>query len=388
MATSESLPKTTARSGGHIPITQRLVSLDAFRGATMALMVLVNNSGDGSHTYGPLNHSEWNGWTITDVVFPSFLWIVGVALTLSLGSRLERGVTKSALMLQALRRAAIIYALGLLVYMFPFFDFGTMRILGVLQRIAICYFVASAIYLWTPRVRAQIVWIVSLLVGYWLIMMLVPTPGYGAGRLDLEGNISHYVDRVVLGAHNYAGTKTWDPEGIISTLPAIATALFGILAGHVLRMKNSLTERTTIMFLAGNALMALGLICDIWLPINKKLWTSSFSLFMAGLDFALLAGFVYLVDGKGYKRVVQPLVIMGMNAIAIYMLSELLATAIVVVHWGTGATATNLQLWLYRTFFVPLASPHNAALLWAIEFTLLMWLAAYAMYKKKWFIRI
>ena len=354
----------------------------------MALMVLVNNSGDGSHTYGPLNHSDWNGWTITDVVFPSFLWIVGVSMTLSLGGRLDRGVAKSALMLQAFRRAAIIYALGLLVYMVPFFDFSTMRILGVLQRIGICYFIASAIYLWTPKVRAQIVWIVSLLAGYWLIMMLIPTPGYGAGRLDLEGNISHYVDRIVLGAHNYSGTKTWDPEGIISTLPAIATALFGILAGHVLRLRKSLPERTTIMFLAGNALMALGLICDIWLPINKKLWTSSFSLFMAGLDFVLLAGFVYLVDGRGYRRVVQPAVIMGMNAISIYMLSELLAIGLGTVRWRTGATTTNLQTWLYKTCFAPLASPYNASLLWAVVFTLLMYAAAYGMYKKKWFIRI
>jgi len=364
------------------------VSLDAFRGLTMALMVLVNNTGDGAHTYHPLNHSEWNGWTITDVVFPSFLWIVGVAITLSLGGRLERGVSRAALTWQAFRRGLIIYALGLLTYLFPFFDFSTMRVLGVLQRIGICYFLASVIYLWTPKVRAQIAWIVALLAGYWMIMMLVPTPGYGAGRLDVEGNISHYVDWIVLGRHNYAGTKTWDPEGIVSTLPAIATALFGILAGHILRLKKELTERTTLMFLVGNVLLALGLICDIWLPINKKLWTSSFALFMAGLDFVLLAGFVYLVDGKGYKRIVRPAVIMGMNAITIYMLSELLAVALFSIKWGQGAAATTLQSWLYRTCFAPLASPYNAALLWAVAFTLLMYLAAYGMYKKKWFVRI
>lgn len=388
MATSESLSSTPAPGGGRVPITQRLVSLDAFRGATMALMVLVNNSGDGTHTYGPLNHSDWNGWTITDVVFPSFLWIVGVSMTLSLGGRLERGAAKSTLMLQAFRRAAIIYALGLLVYLFPLFDLGTMRVLGVLQRIGICYFLASAIYLWTPKVKAQIAWIVALLVGYWLLMAFVPVPGYGAGRLDLEGNLSHYVDRIVLGKHNYGGTPTWDPEGIVSTLPAIATALFGILAGHVLRMKRSLPERTTLLFVAGNALLALGLICDIWLPINKKLWTSSFSLFMAGLDFVLLAFFVHFVDGRGYKRVAKPAVIMGMNAITIYMLSELLAIALGAIRWGKGATAMNLQTWLYRTCFAPFASPYNASLLWAVAFTLLMYLAAYAMYRKQWFIRI
>jgi predicted acyltransferase len=388
MATPELHTKTSAPAGGHLPIAQRLVSLDAFRGAVMALMVLVNNSGDGSHTYGPLKHSVWNGWTITDVVFPSFLWIVGVAMTFSLGGRLERGAAKSTLMLQAFRRAAIIYALGLLVYLFPFFDLGTMRILGVLQRIGICYFLASAIYLWTPKVRAQIIWIVSLLGVYWLLMAFVPVPGYGAGRLDLEGNLSHYVDWNVLGAHNYAGTKTWDPEGIVSTLPAIATALLGILAGHVLRMKRTLPERTTMMFLVGNALIALGLICDIWLPINKQLWTSSFTLFMAGLDFVLLAFFVYFVDGQGYKRMAKPAVIMGMNAITIYMLSELLAIALSAIRWGQGAAAINLQAWLYKTCFAPLVSPYNASLLWAVVFTLLMYLAAYAMYRKEWFIRI
>jgi predicted acyltransferase len=291
-------------------------------------------------------------------------------------------------MLQAFRRAAIIYALGLLVYIFPFFDLRTMRVLGVLQRIGICYFLASAIYLWTPKVKAQIAWIVALLGAYWLLMAFVPVPGFGAGRLDVDGNLSHYVDWHVLGVHNYAGTRTWDPEGIISTLPAIATALFGILAGHVLRMKKTLPERTTIMFLAGNALIALGLICDIWLPINKKLWTSSFSLFMAGLDFVLLSFFVYFVDGQGYKRVAKPAVIMGMNAITIYMLSELLAGGMESIRWGTGAAATNLQRWLFTTCFAPVASPYNAALLWAVVYTLLMYVAAYAMYKKQWFVRI
>jgi predicted acyltransferase len=218
-----------------------------------------------------------------------------------------------------------------------------------------------------------------LLGGYWLLMMLVPVPGYGPGRLDVEGNLSHYVDRIVLGHHNYASTKTWDPEGIVSTLPAIATALFGMLAGQVLRMKTSLAERMTTLFFIGNALLAAGLICDIWLPINKKLWTSSFSLFMAGLAFVLLAMFVYLVDYLGYQRFFKPFVIMGMNAITVYMLSELLASTL---------DATGLHEWLYQHGFAVLASPPNASLLWAVSFTLLMYLAAYAMYRKNWVVRI
>jgi predicted acyltransferase len=359
------------------PAAARLVSLDVFRGGTMALMVLVNNSGDGAHTYGPLQHSEWNGWTLTDTVFPAFLWIVGVAITLSLGKRMAAGVARRTLFLQVLRRAAILYVLGLVVYAYPL-NLSTQRWLGVLQRIAICYLIASAIYL-TTGVRGQIIWIVSLLGGYWLLMKLVPVPGYGAGDLAVGHNLSNYIDQVVLGRHNYAGTKAWDPEGIVSTLPSIATALFGIMAGHILLLRRELAERTTWLFVCGNILIALGLIANIWLPINKKLWTSSFSLFMAGLDFVVFAICLWLVDGRGYKRAVKPLVIMGMNAITVYMISELLDEALSAMHWREP---------LYRAVFVPLASPMNASLLYAISYTLVLWLIAFGMYRRGWFWRV
>jgi predicted acyltransferase len=362
----------------------RLVSLDAFRGATMALMILVNTPG-GSDSYGPLNHSEWNGWTITDVVFPSFLWIVGVAITLSLGKRMDAGVPRSRLFFSVLRRAAIIFFLGLIVYAAPDFSLSTQRIFGVLQRIAICYLIASAIYL-TTRWRMQIVWIVALLTSYWLIMMLVPVPGYGAGDLAVGHNIANYVDRIVLGAHNYAGTKEWDPEGLISTLPSIATALLGIMAGHILKLKRNLAERTTWLYLAGSVLITLGLICNMWLPINKKLWTSSFSLFMGGLDFVIFAGFVWLIDGRGYQRYVRPLVIMGMNAIAVYLASELVEEAMSTIHAG-GRQSPNLHEWIYQTLFAPLASARNASLAYAVCYVLVMYGIAYAMYRKHWFLR-
>src|SRR5260370_6847614 len=264
---------------------QRLVSLDAFRGATMALMVLVNTPGDGEHVYGPLRHAEWNGWTPTDVVFPSFMWIVGVPLTLSLSRRIAAGVSRAQLVTQTFRRALILYGLGLLVYAFPNFNLSTQRLLGVLQRIAICYFIAVAIYLFT-RVRGQIIWIVSLLAGYWLLMALVPVPGYVSGRLDVEGNLAHYIDRIVLGAHNYAQTKTWDPEGIVSTLPAIATILFGIMAGHILRIDRTLARRTAWLLALGLLLIAAGRLFPPWLPINNKLMATSFPLFIAGLRFS------------------------------------------------------------------------------------------------------
>jgi predicted acyltransferase len=365
----------------------RLISLDAFRGATMALMILVNNPGDGAHTYTPLEHAEWNGWTPTDVVFPSFLWVVGVAMTLSLDRRVASGVPRARLLAESLRRAAILYVLGLLVYVYPGFSLSTQRVMGVLQRIAVCYLIATAIYLWT-RLRGQILWIVSLLAVYWLLMTLVPVPGYGPGRLDVEGNLAHYVDRLVLGTHNYRATKTWDPEGVISTLPSIATVLFGILAGRMLRMERALSERTTWMFLAGNLLLATGLICDQWLPINKKLWTSSFALFMAGLDFVILAGFVWLVDGRGYHRAVKPLVIMGMNAITVYLASEFLDEALGGIRWSNGAQTISLHSWLYQHLFLPLASPVNASLLYGLAYTLLMYLVAWLMFRRRWFVSV
>ncbi|HXB72746.1 MAG TPA: DUF5009 domain-containing protein [Candidatus Acidoferrales bacterium] len=371
--------------------TERLVSLDAFRGATIAFMILVNTPGDGRHAYAPLQHAEWHGWTATDVVFPSFLWIVGVAMTLSMGRSVAAGASRAHLLTRALRRATIIFVLGVLVYVYPGFDLGTQRILGVLQRIAICYLIAAAIYL-TTGIRGQIAWIAGLLTGYWLIMAFAPVPGYGSGRLDVEGNFAHYIDRLVLGSHNYRSTRTWDPEGIISTIPAIATALFGILAGHILRLKRTLAERTTWLFLAGNLLIAAGLICNQWLPINKKLWTSSFSLFMAGLDFVIFAMFLWLVDGLGYKRVVKPLVIMGMNAIVVYLASEFLDEAFGWIRWSSqtsseGRTIT-LHQWIFDHLFAPLLSPINASLLYGVAYTLVIYLFAYAMYRRRWFVRV
>ena len=374
----------TGEQNNPIPAAERLVSLDAFRGATIALMVLVNTAGDWHHVYPPLQHAEWNGWTITDVVFPSFLWIVGVSLTLSFARRIAAGVSRKKLFLHVLRRAAVLYVFGLILYGFPKFDLSTLRLLGVLQRIAICYVIASAIYL-TTSIRGQIIWIAGLLVSYWCLMTLVPVPGYGPGNLSVEGNLAHYVDRIVLGAHNYASTKTWDPEGIVSTLPAIATALFGILCGHILRLRRTLPEKMTYLFVAGNLLITVGLICNTWLPINKKLWTSSFSLFMAGLDFVIFAICVWAIDSAGYKRVVRPFVIMGMNAITVYMASELVEEILSVIHVGSGV---SLRSWIYSTFFAPLASPINASLLYAVAYTLLMFLIAYGMYRRKWFLRV
>ncbi|HSM78021.1 MAG TPA: heparan-alpha-glucosaminide N-acetyltransferase domain-containing protein [Bryobacteraceae bacterium] len=362
--------------------SERLISLDAFRGLTMALMVLVNNAGSGA-IYYQFKHAEWNGWTIADTIFPSFIWIVGVAITIALGKRVASGVPKSRLLTQATRRACILFVFGLIVYLAPAFDLSTQRILGVLQRIAICYLIAVALYLSTG-VRGQILWTLGLLAAYWMLMTLVPVPGYGPGNLSVEGNFAHYIDRIVLGAHNYHSTQTWDPEGVVSTLPAIATGLLGLLAGRLLTLQRSLAERCVWLFITGSGLLFAALVCDIWMPINKHLWTSSFSLFMAGLDFLVFAGFLWLVDGCGYRKYVKPFTIMGMNAIAVYMVSELFAEVLEEVQAG----GDSLQSWIYQHLFASIASPPTAAMLYAVAFTLLMYALAYALYRKKWFLRV
>lgn len=348
----------------------------------MALMVLVNNGG-GPGSYSQLEHSDWNGWTLTDCVFPSFLWIVGVSIALSLSKRLAAGVPRSRIAMQTLRRAAILYCLGLLVYLYPEFHFGTMRLLGVLQRIAICYLIASLIYL-TTSLRGQIIWIVGLLTSYWLMMKLVPVPGFGAGHLDVQGNFAHYVDQMVLGVHNYSQTKTWDPEGIVSTLPAIATALFGILAGRVLQWKREIAARSSWLFVIGGLLFIAALACNEWMPINKKLWSVSFCLLMAGLDFMVYAGTLWVIDGEGCRRFTKPFAIIGMNAITVYMVSELLAGTLEAVRVGGG----SLQQAAFQGAFASWAGPANASLLYALSYVVLMFAVAYGMYRKGWFLKV
>lgn len=362
--------------------SERLVSLDAFRGLTVAFMVLVSNPGSLA-IYRSLDHSPWNGWTITDVVFPSFLWIVGVAITLSIGKRLERGTPRRRIFAQACRRAAILYALGLLIYAIPAFDLGTLRLLGVLQRIAICYLVCTAIYL-IARLRTQILLLAGILIVYWLAMKLIPVPGFGSGNLSVEGNLAHYVDWRVLGRHNYAGTGTWDPEGIVSTLPAIGTTIFGMLAGMMLASKKSISERVVWLFLVGNVLLAAGTFSSLWMPINKKLWTDPFCLLMAGMDFVLFAMFLWGMDGLKLRWKIGPLLAFGKNALAIYMVSELLSA----VLYSARVKGISVHEWLFRTGFEGLGPPATSSLLYAIAYLAAMYGLAWLMDRKRWYVKV
>lgn len=356
---------------------KRLLSLDAFRGITIASMLLVNNPGDWNHVYPQLEHAEWSGWTFTDLVFPSFLWIAGVSMTLSFAKRIETGANRGTLLLHAARRAALIFLVGFLIAYLPRLDLAHVRIPGVLQRIAVCYLIASAIFL-TNQLRGILLWIAGLLTVYWLLMTLVPVPGCGAGVLTKECNFAGWIDSLTLQGHMWSQTKTWDPEGLISTLPSIATTLFGITCGLLLRTALSMAEKTAWMFTAGCSLMFSGAVMNIWMPINKSLWTSSFSVFMAGVAFTVLAFFYWLIDVQKFTTWARPLAIYGSNAIAIYVVSDVIVITMGKLHWHAPAYAP----------FQAIAPPEVASVLFALTHVLVMGLFAWFLYWKKWFVRL
>ena len=368
--------------------TERLVSLDVFRGITIAGMVLVNDPGSWEHIYWPLEHAQWHGWTPTDLVFPFFLFIVGVAITLAFASRVESGRTTRDLYLKVIKRTLIIFAIGLFLNAFPYFDFSVLRIPGVLQRIAVCYFFASIIFLNT-KIRTQVVITIALLLVYWLLVKLIPAPGFAAGDLSKEGSLPSFVDRVVFGKHVWAQAKVYDPEGLLSTIPALATTLIGVLTGHWLRTKKSSYEKVAGLFVAGAICVAVGWAWNAFFPINKALWTSSYVLFTGGLAMQFLALCYWIIDIKGYRRWAKPFEVFGVNAIALYMGAGIMADLLGVIKMtGSDGTKVSLGSWIYENLFASWASPINASLAFAIAFVLvwlgLMWI----LYKRKIFIKV
>lgn len=371
------------------PPSTRLVSLDVARGITIAFMILVN-SGVQNYSYSALQHAPWNGWTPTDLVFPTFLFLVGVSLVFSFEARLAQGATRSSLMLHTVRRAATLFLLGIVVNGFPFFPLDTLRIYGVLQRIAVCFLLASALYLLDRRPASKIALIVIALAGYWVMMRWIPVPGFGLPvrdipLLDPDRNLVAVVDRHIFPGRLYEGTR--DPEGLLSTLPALATTLLGMLTAMWLRSTQTPTRKAIGMLVAGVTGISLGIFWGHWFPINKKLWTSSYVLFAAGCALLLLSICYWTVDVKKWRKGwTYPWLVFGMNAIGVYIFAELLSATLSAIH--AGGAHVSLSGYLYLKYFAKIPSRPLSSLADALCFVAICFLPAAWLYRKKIFLKV
>jgi predicted acyltransferase len=368
--------------------SDRLISLDVFRGITIAGMVLVNNPGSWATIYWPLGHAEWHGWTPTDFIFPFFVFIVGVAIPLAFSRRVEQGGSKRDLYLKIIRRTLIIFALGIFLAGFPYFEFSTIRIPGVLQRLAVCYLFASIIFLNT-KVRTQIIITAVLLVGYCLLMTRFNAPGFAVGDLSKEGSLASYIDRVVFGPHIWRQGKVYDPEGLLSTIPAIATALFGVLTGQWLRTNKPSYEKVAGLFAAGAVCIVIGWAWNPFFPINKALWTSSFVFFTGGMALEFLALCYWLIDIKKNQWWTKPFVVFGVNAIILFVGSAVMARLLGLIKVPTAdGSRISLQSWIFQNLLLSWLPPYRASLAFAICF-ILVWLGLmWILYRRKIFIKV
>jgi predicted acyltransferase len=373
------------------------VALDVFRGLTIAGMLLVNNPGTWSAIYPPLRHAAWHGWTPTDLIFPFFLFIVGITTHLSLAARQTRGDDDRVLVKQVLRRGGIIILLGLLLSGFPFipkfgFDLSTMRIPGVLQRIGVAY-IAAALLTMRTSAKTQVAILAALLLGYWAAMTLIPVPGTGArGALALatpDGSLAAWLDRTLLGNHLWRVSKTWDPEGILSTIPAIGTAMLGVFAGRWIASSRPLMERLAGLFAIGSIAIVAGLMWSWSFPINKNLWTSSYVLFTAGFACIVLATCLWLIDIHQIRGWTKPFAIYGVNPLLAFVGSGLMARLIgSLIKVNYQGKELALQAVSYKMFYEPYFEPRFASMLWGLSFVMLWLGILWLFYRKNWLLRV
>jgi predicted acyltransferase len=369
--------------------SERLLSLDVFRGATVAAMILVNNPGSWDSVYSPLLHAHWNGCTPTDLIFPSFLFIVGMSIHFAYQVKLQEGLTGKVFS-KILKRTLIIFSLGILIAWFPIFSFerlSHLRIPGVLQRISLVFFFCSLIYFktnWLTQIRIASI----LLVGYFLLMTLVPVPGVGPPSLEPETNLGAWLDRLLLNGHLWAQSKTWDPEGILSTIPAIATGIIGMLVGQLFSKLEGQESRTTWLFFTGCALSLAGWTWGLFFPINKSLWTSSYVLYTAGLAMQTFACCYWLVDVLGFRKWATPFTYYGTNAIFVFVASGLLAKTLIRIKVTQGSEEVSLWSFIYENAYASWLRPKDASLAFAVTLILLFLVILWQMYRRKIFVKV
>jgi predicted acyltransferase len=354
----------------------------------IALMILVNSPG-GATYYDFLQHASWNGWTLADIVFPFFIFIVGASIPFAFTSKLDRGISRRTLLIRIARRTIILFILGIFISGFPFgFDPATFRIMGVLQRIALCYLFASLVFLFLkPKWRILVTLAIPIV--YWMLMTLVPVPGYGPGVLTENGNLAGYIDRLLLGRHIYTFTGTYDPEGVLSTLPAVATALIGVLAGQHLKSGAKPKTKTVNLLLYGSISLAIGFMWNFWFPINKNLWTSSYVAFTGGIALILLATCYFVIDAKRHIAWTKPFSILGLNAIFVYVLSEIVNLILTYTNIPISETANvSLKSLIYENLFASWAGPLHGSFMYGLALLAFCWAIATIFYYKRIFIKV
>ncbi|HEX6941346.1 MAG TPA: DUF5009 domain-containing protein [Gemmatimonadaceae bacterium] len=376
--------------------TERLLSLDVFRGLTVAGMLLVNQPGDWGAIYPPLAHAAWNGWTPTDLIFPFFLFIVGVTTHLSLEARRRRGVSDRAITAQIARRGLMIVLCGLLLASFPWWPIEritAMRFPGVLQRIGVAYFF-GALFTLRGSLTRHVLILVALLYGYWFAMTVLPVPGTGAmGQLVLDNpsaSLAAWLDRAVFGRHLWRSAVTWDPEGLLSTIPAIGTVILGVFTGRWISGKAPIHERLVGLFAAGALATMVGLMWNWSFPINKSLWTSSYVLFTAGVAATSLATCIWLIDVQGVKWWTKPFTWFGRNPLLAFLGTGLMSRTIYsLIRLPNGdGTSQSLQRVIYENAYASWLSPKDASLLFALSYVALWALILWYLDKRRWYWKV
>ncbi len=394
MSTMQALtaPAQSPEGSNTNPYPGRLMCLDVFRGLLVAGMILVDNGDDKS--YWALRHAEWNGWTPADFIFPSFLFLVGVSMVFSYSARMQRGESRAQILWHAFKRSLLLIAIGLFVNGFPFIgiDWHSFRFEGVTQRIALCYFVAAILMLWSNR-RGQIIAIAACLLGYWAILRFVPVPGFGMpGRdvpfMDQNGNIAAWLDRKLFVGHLYNGNR--DPEGIIHTIPAIATTLIGVLTGSWLRSGRDRGTTAIRMASFGILGLAAGEVWNLWFPINKNLWTSSFVVFAGGFSLVFLALLYWVTEIQQWRGAwTMPILVFGMNAIAGFVADSFVYGP--GYSWtikGPNGTAVLLHDAVQARLETLVANPANAALIFTVASVLFCWVLLWLLWRKRVFLKV
>ncbi len=367
----------------HAGTATRLMSLDVFRGLTMVLMTVVNNPGSWTYVYPPLRHAEWNGWTITDLVFPFFIFIVGVAIPYAL-SKYRESESRQAIYLKIFRRAATLFLLGLILAGFPSFDLTTIRIMGVLQRLALCYLFAALLFLHT-NTRTQFVIAVLCLVVYELLMQ-IPVPDRDTLLQTKDDNFGAWLDRTLFGtAHLWKAAKTWDPEGLLSTIAALTNAIAGMMTGTYLRSQSEPLEKASAIFFAGAILLGIGGALDWAIPINKNMWSPSYAVFTTGYALVVLGMCYYAIDIKGWKKWAEPLVVFGVNALLLFFGSGILARVMGnLIRFTVNDELLSLQQFIYKYLLASWAGNMIGSLLYPLLLITAWYVVLRALYKRNW----